>query len=256
MSLKNCHNIEDVRKLGKKKLPSWIFHYIDGGADDEVSLKRNTDSFNNCDLIPNVLTDASNIDLSTTVLGQKINFPLVLSATAMHRLYHHHGERATAKAAEKMGTMFGISTMATTSIEEIGKLTKGPKLFQLYIHKDRGLTDNLIERSRKAGFNSMCLTVDAAVAGNRERDHRTGFTTPPKLTLQSLISFAMHPEWVFNYFTHGKFELANVKDKTDKGTNISKSVIQYINEQYDPAMNWTDAEYCAKKWNKPFALKG
>ena len=101
----------------------------------------------------------------------------------MHRLYHHHGERATARAAEKMGTMFGISTMATTSIEEIGKLTNGPKLFQLYIHKDRGLTDNLIERCRKAGFNSMCLTVDTVVAGNRERDRRTGFTTPPRLTV-------------------------------------------------------------------------
>jgi len=182
MNLKDCHNFDDFRKLAKKKLPSPIFHYIDGGADDEVTLKRNTEAFNDCDLIPNVLADVGNIDLSTTVLGQKIDFPLFLSATAMGRLYHHQGERATAKAAEKMGTMFGISTMATTSIEEIGKLTNGPKLFQLYIHKDKGLTDNLIERSRKAGFNSMCLTVDAAVAGNRERDRRTGFTTPPRLT--------------------------------------------------------------------------
>jgi L-lactate dehydrogenase (cytochrome) len=107
-----------------------------------------------------------------------------------------------------------------------------------------------------SGFNGMCLTVDTLVAGNRERDHRTGFTTPPKLTLQSLMSFAMRPEWVFNYFTHKKFELSNVKNKTDKGTNISKSVIEYINEQYDPAMNWKDAEYCVKRWNGPFALKG
>jgi L-lactate dehydrogenase (cytochrome) len=94
------------------------------------------------------------------------------------------------------------------------------------------------------------------VAGNRERDHRTGFTTPPKLTLESLLSFAMRPEWVFNYLTNKKFELANIKNKTDKGTNISKSVIDYINEQYDPAMNWKDAEYCIKRWNGPFALKG
>ena len=102
----------------------------------------------------------------------------------------------------------------------------------------------------------MCLTVDTLVAGNRERDHRTGFTTPPKLTLQSLMSFALHPSWVFNYLTHGKFKLANVATKTDKGTNIAKSVIEYINEQYDPSMNWKDAEYCVKKWNGPFALKG
>ncbi len=256
MNLKDCHNVEDFRKLAKKKLPSPIFHYIDGGSDDEVTLRRNTESFNKCDLVPNVLADVSNIDLSTTVLGRKIAFPLFLAATAMHKLYHHHGERATAKAAEKMDTMFGISTMATTSIEEIGKLTNGPKLFQLYIHKDRGLTDNLIERCKKAGFNSMCLTVDTVVAGNRERDHRTGFSTPPRLTLGSLLSFAMHPQWSLNYLFGSKFKLENIIHMTDKGSSIDKSIIDYINEQFDPSMNWKDAEYCVKKWGGPFALKG
>jgi len=256
MNLKDCHNFDDYRKLAKKKLPSPIFHYIDGGADDEVTLKRNTESFNSCDLVPNVLSDVSSVDLSTTVLGQKIDFPLFLSATAMHRLYHHHGERATAKAAEKMGTMFGISTMATTSIEEIGKLTNGPKLFQIYIHKDRGLTDNLIERCKQAGFNSVCLTVDTVVAGNRERDHRTGFSTPPRLTLSSLLSFALHPGWSLNYLLSSKFKLENIIHMTDKGSSIDKSVIDYINEQFDPSMNWKDAEYCVKKWGGPFALKG
>jgi len=256
MNLKDCHNFDDYRKLAKKKLPSPIFHYIDGGADDEVTLKRNTESFNSCDLVPNVLSDVSSVDLSTTVLGQKIDFPLFLSATAMHRLYHHHGERATAKAAEKMGTMFGISTMATTSIEDIGKLTKGPKLFQIYIHKDRGLTDNLIERCKQVGFNSMCLTVDTVVAGNRERDHRTGFSTPPRLTLSSLLSFALHPGWSLNYLLSSKFKLENIIHMTDKGSSIDKSVIDYINEQFDPSMNWKDAEYCVKKWGGPFALKG
>ena len=256
MNLKDCHNFDDYRKLAKKKLPSPIFHYIDGGADDEVTLKRNTESFNSCDLVPNVLSDVSSVDLSTTVLGQKIDFPLFLSATAMHRLYHHHGERATAKAAEKMGTMFGISTMATTSIEDIGKLTNGPKLFQIYIHKDRGLTDNLIERCKQAGFNSVCLTVDTVVAGNRERDHRTGFSTPPRLTLSSLLSFALHPGWSLNYLFSDKFKLENIIHMTDKGSSIDKSVIDYINEQFDPSMNWKDAEYCVKKWGGPFALKG
>ena len=256
MNLRDCHNVEDFRKLAKIKLPSPIFHYIDGGSDDEVTLKRNTESFNNCDLVPNVLNDVGNVDLSTTVLGQKIDFPLFLAATAMHRLYHHHGERATAKASEKMGTMFGISTMATTSIEEIGKLTNGPKLFQLYIHKDRGLTDNLIERCRKAGFGSMCLTVDTVVAGNRERDHRTGFTTPPRLTFGSLLSFALHPSWTLNHFFGEKFKLANIIHMTEKGSTIDRSVINYVNEQFDPSMNWKDAEYCVKKWGGPFALKG
>ena len=256
MNLKDCYNVEDFRKLAKKKLPSPIFHYIDGGSDDEVTLRRNTESFNNCDLVPNVLADVGNIDLSTTVLGQKIAFPLFLAATAMHRLYHHHGEKATAKAAEKMKTIFGTSTMSTTSIEEIGKLTNGPKLFQLYIHKDKGLTDNLIERCKQAGFNSMCLTVDTVVAGNRERDHRTGFSTPPRLTLNSLLSFALHPKWSLNYLFGRKFRLENIIHMTDKGSSIDKSVMDYINEQFDPSMNWKDAEYCVKKWGGPFALKG
>ena len=256
MRLIDCHNFNDFRKLAKKKLPSPIFHYIDGGSDDEITLNRNTEAFNDCDLIPNVLADVGKIDLSTTVLGQKIDFPLFPSATAMHRLYHHHGERATARAAKKMGTIFGTSTMATVSIEEIGELTKGPKLFQLYIHKDKGLTDNLIERCKKAGFNSMCLTVDTVVAGNRERDHRTGFSTPPKLTLGSLLSFALHPGWTLNHLFHEKFKLANIIHMTEKGSSIDKSVMDYINEQFDPSMNWKDAEYCVRKWNGPFALKG
>jgi len=256
VNLKDCHNFGDFRKLAKKNLPSPIFHYIDGGADDEVTLKRNTESFNDCDLVPNVLASVGNPDLSKTIFGKKIDMPVFLATAAMQRLYHHDGDKASAKAAEKFGTFYSMSTMANNTIEEISNISKGPKLFQLYVHKDQSITDNLIERCKTSGFDGMCLTVDTLVAGNREKDHRTGFTTPPKLTLQSLASFAMHPLWVFNYFTHEKFELSNVSKKTDKGTNISKSVIDYINEQYDPAMNWKDAEYCIKKWGGPFALKG
>ena len=256
MNLKDCHSFGDYRKLAKKKLPSPIFHYIDGGSDDEVTLNRNTEAFNTCDLVPNVLSNVENIDLSTTVFGKKINFPLFLAPTAMHRLYHHHGEKASALAAEKFGTIFSMSTMSTTSIEEIGNFTESPKLFQLYIHKDTGLTDNLIERCEQAGFDVICLTVDTIVAGNRERDRRTGFTTPPRLTLSSLISFITHPAWSFNYLTHKKFKLANIIHMTKKGSSIDKSVIDYINEQFDPSMNWKDAEYCIKKWKGPFAIKG
>ncbi|MFL2887131.1 MAG: alpha-hydroxy acid oxidase [Candidatus Pelagibacter sp.] len=256
MSLKNCHNFHDLRKLAKKKLPSPIFHYIDGGADDEITLKRNTDSFDSCDLIPNVLANVGKPDLSTTIFGKKINLPVFLSPTAMQRLYHHEGDKASARAAEKFGTFYSMSSMANTTIEEVSNISSGPKLFQLYVHKDKSITDDLIERSKRSGFDGMCLTVDTLVAGNRERDHRTGFTTPPKLTLQSLMSFALHPKWVFDYLTHKKFELANVSKKTDKGTNITTSVIQYVNEQYDPSMNWKDAEYIVKKWDGPFALKG
>ncbi|MDA9647981.1 alpha-hydroxy-acid oxidizing protein [Candidatus Pelagibacter sp.] len=256
MNLKDCHNFNDFRKLAKKKLPSPIFHYIDGGADDESTLRRNTESFNDCDLVPNILASVGKPDLSTTVFGKKIDMPIFLSPTAMQRLYHYDGDKASARAAEKFGTFYSMSTMANNSIEEIASISSGPKLFQLYVHKDNSITDDLIDRCRASSFDGMCLTVDTLVAGNREKDHRTGFTTPPKLTLQSLMSFALHPQWVFNYFTHGKFEMSNVKNKTDKGTNIAKSVIEYINEQYDPAMSWQDAEYCVKKWNGPFALKG
>ena len=256
MNLKNCYNFEDFRKLAKKKLPAPIFHYIDGGADDEVTLRRNTDSFNDCDLIPSILASVGTPDLSTTIFGKKIDMPVFLSPAAMQKLFHHEGDIGSAKAAEKFGTFYSMSSMGNNTIEEVANISKGPKLFQLYVHKDQSITDDLIDRSRNSGFDAMCLTVDTLVAGNREKDHRTGFTTPPKLTLQSLMSFAMRPEWVFNYLIHKKFELANVSKKTDKGTNIAKSVIEYINEQYDPAMNWKDAEYCVKKWNGPFALKG
>ena len=256
MSLKSCYNFEDFRKLAKKRLPAPIFHYIDGGADDETTLKRNTNSFDDCDLIPNILRSVGEPDLSTTVFGRKIDMPIFLSPTAMQSLYHPDGDKASARAAEKFGTMYSMSTMASFSIEEIANISSGPKLFQLYIHKDKSFTDDLIDRCKRANFDGLCLTVDTIVAGNRERDHRTGFTTPPKFTLESIMNFAMRPGWLFRYFTNKKFELANIKHKTDKGTNITKSVIDYVNEQYDPNMNWDDAEYCIKKWDGPFALKG
>ncbi len=256
MNINDCYNFEDFRKLAKKKLPAPIFHYIDGGSDDEVTLNRNTTAFNECDLVPNILASVGEPDLSTTVFGRKIDMPLFLSPTAMQSLYTPEGDKASARAAEKFGTMYSMSTMASFSIEEIANISSGPKLFQLYVHKDQSITDDLIDRCRRSNFDGLCLTVDTLVAGNRERDHRTGFTTPPKLTLESLLSFAMRPEWVFKYLINKKFELANIKHKTDKGTNIAKSVIDYINEQYDPKMNWKDAEYCIKRWNGPFALKG
>ncbi len=256
MSLKNCYNFEDFRKLAKKKLPAPIFHYIDGGADDETTLKRNTNSFDDCDLIPNILRSVGEPDLSTKVFGRKIDMPIFLSPTAMQSLYHPDGDKASARAAEKFGTMYSMSTMASFSIEEIANISSGPKLFQLYIHRDKSFTDDLIDRCKRANFDGLCLTVDTLVAGNRERDHRTGFTTPPKFTLESIMNFAMRPGWLFRYFTNKKFELANIKHKTDKGTSITKSVIDYVNEQYDPNMNWDDAAYCIKKWDGPFALKG
>ncbi len=256
MSLEDNFSFEDFRRVAKKKLPAPIFHYIDGGSDDEVTLKRNTDSFSKCDLVPNILASVGEPDLSTKVLGSKIDMPLFLSPVAMQRLFHHEGDKASARAAEKFGTFYSMSTMATSSIEEIANTSSGPKMFQIYIHKTQGLTDNLIDRCKSSGFNAMCLTVDTIVAGNRERDHKWGFTTPPKLTLKSLMSFATHPMWTINYLTHEKFQLPNVSQFVKKSSSIAKGVMEYINEQYDPAMSWKDAEYCIKRWGGPFALKG
>ena len=256
MRLKNCHNIDDFRKLASQRLPAPIFHYIDGGADDEITLLRNTTSFDTCDLVPNVLTGVGSVDLSTTVFGQKLQFPLLMSPTAMQRLFHHEGERAIARVAERMGTMYGVSTIGTRSIEEMGALTAGPKLFQLYIHKDKGLTRDLIDRCRASRFDALALTVDTIVSGNRERDYRTGMTTPPQLTLKSLLSFALHPEWTANYLLREKFEIANVAKYIRQGTDIASSVVDYLNDQIEPCITWADAEAIRKEWGGPFAIKG
>jgi len=256
MQIKHCHNIGDFRKMAKSRIPSPLFHYIDGGADDEFTLKRNTSAFEEYDLIPNGLADVADIDLSTTILGQKISSPLFLAPTGMNRLFHHDGERATSLAAEKFGHYYSLSTLSSVSIEEIGGLINSPKMLQIYIHKDRGLTYELIERCKKANFSSLCLTIDTIVAGNRERDLRTGMTMPPKFTPSSLLSFAMRPRWVYNYFTHEAFKLANLEGKTDKGSKESLSVIDYINSQFDTNLCWEDAQKAIEAWGGPFAIKG
>ena len=152
--LKNCHNVDDLRLLAKQRLPGPIFHYIDGAADDEVTYRRNTSSFDDCDLVPNVLAGVEHIDMSVSVMGQELKMPVFCSPTALQRLFHHDGERAVAKAAEKFGTMFGVSALGTVTLKEIGDMISTPKLFQFYFHKDRGLNDAMVERAQDAGFNA------------------------------------------------------------------------------------------------------
>jgi len=221
MRIDKCNNVNDFRSMARRRLPGPIFHYIDGAADDEITYRRNTEAYERCDLVPNVLAGVESIDMSTTIMGQKLNMPLFCSPTAFQRLFHHDGERAVAKAAQKFGTMFGISSLGTVSVEEIGSTIGTPKLFQLYFHKDRGLTNSMIDRCIAANFDVLALTVDTITGGNRERDLRTGFTSPPRLTLSSLLSFALHPTWAVNYFTHEKFELPQLKDYVKEGSNVS-----------------------------------
>ena len=161
MRIEHCYNIEDFRSMAWRRLPGPIFHYIDGAADDEVTYRRNTEAYERCDLVPNVLAGVESIDMSITVMGQKIDMPLFCAPTALQRLFHHDGERAVAKAAEKFGTMFGISSLGTISIEEIGSTISTPKLFQLYFHKDRGLTNSMIERCIAANFDARRNTIAA-----------------------------------------------------------------------------------------------
>jgi L-lactate dehydrogenase (cytochrome) len=253
--LKNCYNTGDFRKLAKRRLPSPIFHYIDGGADDEVTLRRNSESFDTCDLVPNVLAGVDSVDLSTEVLGQRLDFPVFMSPTAMQRLFHHDGERALAKAAENLGTMFSVSTIGTRSIEELGAFAAA-KLFQIYVHNDPALTTDLIARCKEAKYDALALTVDAIVAGNRERDYITGMTTPPKLTPKSLLSFALHPEWSLNYVFREKFDLPNVSKFIKAGSNVQYSIVDYINTQMKRSISWDDAAQMIEEWGGPFAIKG
>ena len=256
MRLRDCHNTGHFRQLARQRLPGPVFHYIDGAADDEVTYRRNTQAFEDCDLVPNVLAGVESIDMSTTVMGQSIDMPLFLSPTALQRLFHHDGERAVGRAAEKFGTMFGISSLGTVSIEEVGATVSTPKLFQLYFHKDRGLTRAMIDRCKDAGFEAMALTVDTIVGGNRERDLWTGFTTPMRLTPRSVLSFAIHPAWAFNYFTHEAYELSQLKDYVSEGTKVAVSIAEYFNTMLDQSMSWKDAEQINAYWGRPFALKG
>ena len=256
MNLGQCHNFSDFRTLAKKRLPGPIFHYIDGAADDEVTYKRNSQSFNDVDLVPNVLAGVEEVDMSTEIMGQELSVPFYCAPTALQRLFHHEGERAVAKAASSAGTMFGVSSLATVTVEDIAKISNGPKMFQFYFHKDRGLNDALLERAKAAKFNVLALTVDTITGGNRERDLRTGFTSPPKLTLDSILSFAFHPMWAWNFFTKEKFDMPHLSGHVTEGTNLAVSVGQYFSTMLDQSMNWSDAEKLCQQWNGQFALKG
>ena len=256
MRLANCHNFQDFRALAKRRLPSPIFHYIDGAADDEITYRRNTSAFDDVDLIPSVLNGVQDVDMSVEVMGQKLDMPIYCAPTALQRLFHHEGERGVARAATKHGTMFGVSSLATVTVEEIEKLAPGPKMFQFYFHKDRGLNDALLERAKAANFNVMALTVDTITGGNRERDLRTGFTSPPKLTPSSIFSFAAHPMWAWNFFTKEKFDMPHLSGHVSAGTNLAVSVGEYFSTMLDQNMNWKDAEELCKKWDGQFALKG
>ncbi len=256
MRLSDCHNINDFRVLAKERLPYPVFDYIDGAADDELTKARNTSAYDDVDLVPDVLAGVEAIDTSCTILGRKSSLPLMLSPTAVQRAFHWQGEIAVAKAAEKFGLWFGISSLATRSIEEIAELTKGPKLFQLYVHKDKGLNTHMIERCKESGFDALALTVDTIVSGKRERCLRSGFTTPPRFTPASVWSYATRPRWTLDYLFREKFRLPNLNTHVSEGSNKAVSIAEYFNTMLDTSMDWATAAAIRDQWGGTFVLKG
>lgn len=257
MNLNKLHNQRDLRTAAKKRLPSPIFHYLDGGADDEWTMQRNTSAFDDYELLPRYLNNVEKIDLKTRVLGQDLELPIFLAPTGMSRLFHHDREIAVAKAAEKYGTLYSLSTLGTASIEEISQTISSPKMFQIYILKDRELTREFMQRCSDSSFEVMCLTVDTPLAGNRERDLVTGFTMPPRFSAKSLLSFAMHPYWTVHLAMNPDFELKNVAHRVGELAKMgTTSLIAYVNEQLDQTVTWKDAAWLAEQWDGPFVIKG
>lgn len=251
-----CHNIADLRARARRRLPAPMFHYIDGGADDEWTLANNTAAFERWSLLPGHLRDIAAIDLRTRVLGVDLELPFFLAPTGMSRLFHHDKEPGVARAAARAGTLYSLSTLATTSLEDVAAAAPGPKLFQIYILRDRGLTTEFVERCRAAGYTALCLTVDTPLAGNRERDLRNGMTMPPRIGVRNFLSYATSLDWTFQLLRDPDFRLANVVHRVDALGKGAMGLIDYVNSQFDRTVTWDDAAWLVEQWGGPFAIKG
>lgn len=253
--LNRCHSIDDLRSLAKRKLPKSVFGYLDGAAEDEVTLWRNSNDFNHYELLPRFLVDVADVSLNTRVLNTDIAIPIVMAPTGMSRLFHHLGESAVARAAHSAGTIYSLSSMATASIEEIAEVTPGPKWFQIYVWRDRELLKKFIKRCKDAGYTSLCLTVDFATAGQRERDLKNGFTVPPQIRLSNIIDTLCRPEWLWHFLTTPRMSLGNVREYVDANKGLF-SVIDYTSSQFDPSVTWEDVSWMMEQWQGEFAIKG
>jgi len=253
--LDKCFSIADLRTKAKKRIPAPVFHYMDGAAEDEVTLGQNRNAFSKYQIVPRVLRDVSKVDTSTSILGQASSLPLVLAPTGMSRLFHYRGEDAVSRAAANAGLIYSLSTMSTFSIEEVAAMTTGPKWFQIYVWRDRELLKSFIERCRDSGYKALCLTVDVPVFGQRERDMRTGVTIPPELTLRSMFDTLMRPQWLMEYLTSARMELANVRGHSSV-SNDAFVLAEYTNAQFDPSVDWDAAAWMIQQWQGDFAIKG
>ena len=252
--LSECHNIMDLRALAGRRLPSPIFHYLDGAADDEVTARDNTAAFEREKLIPRYLIDVAKVSTITRILGQEVAWPVFCSPTGSSRFYHPEGELAVARAAAKAGTFYSLSTMSSHSLEDVAAASSGPKMFQLYVFKDRGVTREMIDRCKQAGFQALCLTIDVPVRGKRERELRSGMGVPMKLSARSVASFALRPRWVAGWLNKGPLSLPNFAARAGSDRLVPQT--RFVAEQLDPSVAWDDVGEMIERWGGPFAIKG
>ena len=253
--LSGCYSIADLRRAAKRRLPRAVFDYMDGAAEDEITLYRNQADFGRYELLPRFLVDVENVDLSTRVLGADIEVPFILAPTGMSRLFHYAGERAVARAAQKAGTLYSLSSVATTSIEDIAGVNDGAKMLQLYVWRDRGILKDFIQRAKASGYTALCLTVDLPLAGQRERDLKNGFTVPPSIRLSNILDTMLRPDWLWGFLTHPRMTLENVREHATAADNLF-SVIDYTTAQFDASLTWEDMAWMIREWGGPFAIKG
>jgi L-lactate dehydrogenase (cytochrome) len=253
-NLGECYSISDLRGLARRRLPRPIFHYLDGAAEDEMTARRNTSAFDDIQIIPRCLQDVSVVKTSTRLLGQDIEWPVFCGPTGASRFCHPDGELAVARACASARTLYCLSTMSTFALEDVSAAIAGPKMFQLYIFKDRGITRDLIERCKRSGYKALCLTVDTPVVGKRERDLRTGWGVPIKLSMCSVASFARHPIWLAGQASKGRISMPTVAVLA--GTRSLIAQTRYVGKQLDPAVTWKDVREIIELWRGPFAIKG
>jgi L-lactate dehydrogenase (cytochrome) len=248
-------NIDDLRLAARRHLPKTIFEFIDGGAQDEITLRRNRADFERHAFMTRVMTDVTTRDLSTTVLGTPTAFPVVMAPTGLAGLLRRRGELAASRAAAKAGVPYCLSTMATCTIEQIAEASPVDRWFQLYVLRDRGITKAMIERARASGCKALVLTVDTKLQGPRERDMRNGFTVPPKFTLGTMIDFARHWQWLLDVGLGPKVTFRNFEGTAVDNRN-AVTITQFIAGQYDLAISWKDLAWFKSVWGGPVAVKG
>lgn len=254
--LKSAASVEDLRRIAKRRLPGGVFDYIDGGAEDERSLARNSSAFAQFEFQPRILRDVSRLDTSTTIFGRPAAMPLILAPTGFTRIAQSQGELSVARAAARAGIPWSLSTMGTRSIEEVAQVSNGDKWFQIYAWRDRGLVTELVERAKRAGYTTVWLTVDTAMLGRRERDVRRGMTLPPKIGVGTLVDGALHPGWTLDFLRNEPITFANVVGLSDEDGSTAVNLAEHMARQFDPALSWNDVDWLRSIWDGPIVLKG